>query len=107
MREGGNNQSELVARKASEAMGIPVLADCVRRVVDNPSQTGLTLLERKENVKGIFRVTRPEAIAGKTLILLDDVITTGVTMNECARVLMHAGAQEIFSLAVIHPGSTI
>lgn len=107
LRERGYNQSELIARRASEETGIPVLADCTRRVVDNPSQTGLTLEERKENVKGIFRVTRPEAIKGKTLILIDDVITTGVTMNECARMLLQAGAQEIFSLAVIHPGSTI
>ncbi len=106
-RERSYNQSEIIARKASAETGLGVLADCVQRMVDNPSQTGLTLEERKENVKGIFAVIKPELVAGKTIILVDDVMTTGVTLNECARMLSRAGAAEIFCMAAIHPGSTI
>jgi ComF family protein len=106
-RERGYNQSEIIARRAAAATGIPVSAECLRRIVDNPSQTGLSLEERHENVKGIFKVTAPEEVVGKTLILIDDVMTTGVTMNECARVFREAGAADIVTLAVIHPGSTI
>lgn len=102
-RERGYNQSEILAEHASLQCGIPMLPDIIKRTVNNPSQTGLDLADRKRNVDGIFEIEKPEEIKGKRILLIDDVITSGVTMNECAKLLKKKGALEVLCLAVIHP----
>jgi len=64
------------------------------------TQTGSNRDERKENIKGAFEVTDKKKIAGKNIILIDDVYTTGATINECAKTLIKAGAQKVAVLTL-------
>ena len=106
LREREYNQSELLARYASEYCNVPLASHIITRIINNPTQTGLSQQERRENVKGIFRIENPDAVKDKNILLLDDVMTSGLTMNECAKTLKKAGASEVCCLAVIHPGTT-
>jgi ComF family protein len=94
LRERGYNQAELIAHGASEVTSIPVRADLVQRSKFTHSQTTLSLDERQKNVEDAFALRRPDSseIRGKTFILVDDVITTGATIEACGRALREAGA---------------
>jgi ComF family protein len=97
----GFNQAELLARCIGEELGIRVLPKGLSRLRDTRPQTSLSLTQRKENVKGAFQVKAPsEFIRGKTILLVDDVLTTGLTASECARVLKRAGAERVHVLTV-------
>lgn len=102
-RERGYNQSLLLAEESCRWCGIPVLQDGLLRLKNNRSQTGLNRHQRYENVAGIFRVPDVKAVRKKQIILIDDVMTTGVTLNECARVLADAGAVRVYAVALVHP----
>ena len=90
-RKRGYNQSERLAAGVSQITGLPVEQRAVVRVVDNPTQTRLSTAERMENVKGIFQLVNPSCVAGKHVLLVDDVITTGSTLRACAHALLEAG----------------
>lgn len=94
LRERGYNQSELLARGIAEHWRIPVWADCVERARATSTQTQLTPAERRRNVSGAFRAV-PGAVnfRGAHLVLVDDVVTTAATLNECATALHEAGAR--------------
>ncbi|MFQ5868413.1 MAG: ComF family protein [Candidatus Zixiibacteriota bacterium] len=96
LRERGFNQSEAVAGQLSEKLGIPVLSDSVIRKRNTRTQTGLSREERRKNVKGAFKLTGKVDLEGRRLLLVDDVLTTGATMSECARTLKSAGAERIW-----------
>jgi predicted amidophosphoribosyltransferase len=64
------------------------------------SQTRLSRVERNKNVFGAFAVRKPELFSKKQILLIDDVLTTGITASECARILKKAGAQKVFLLAL-------
>lgn len=100
----GYNQSERLAAGISEVTGIPVCEEALVRDVDNVSQTHLSAEERRENVKEIFRLARPELVAGKHVLLIDDVITTGSTLKQCAYRLLEAEGLKlsVMSLAISH-----
>jgi ComF family protein len=100
------NQSHYIARGISQVTHIPIYKNVVRRVRNNPSQTHLTLRERIENVEGIFQLTRPELIAGKHILLVDDVTTTGSTLSSCARELAKATDVSISILTLAVAGRT-
>jgi predicted amidophosphoribosyltransferase len=70
------------------------------RTRETASQTGLTRHQRRANVRGAFAVIRPEKVRGRSILLVDDVMTTGTTVNECSRVLLRAGAKEVFVATV-------
>jgi ComF family protein len=93
------NQSELLAhiigRRCSKRMCTGVL----RRVRNTASQSVLQKPDREENVKGAFRVTREKKVKGRTILLVDDVMTTCATAAECARVLRKAGARRVYVAA--------
>lgn len=92
----GFNQSELIARNAAlhlDRVRFRVHRGVLRRVRPTVSQTGLTRHQRRENVRGAFVVT--EQLRDRTVVLIDDVYTTGTTLNECARVLRRAGARQV------------
>jgi len=95
--ERGYNQSELLARAVGKELGLLVDNPLIR-VRDNPSQTGLTETERKKNVAGIFEVKG--GMSGKVILLVDDVMTTGATIEEGARVLKEAGALAVLGAVV-------
>ena len=97
-RQRGFNQTELIARTALrhlERSGFELRTRILRRVRATVSQTGLTRHQRRENVRGAFLVRRPEHVRDRSVLIVDDVYTTGTTLNECARVLRAAGATQV------------
>ena len=96
LRWRGFNQSVLLARQVSRAYGIPVDPFVVRRNKETPPQTQLTEEERRKNVRGVFSLNPQKRIEGKRVLLVDDVYTSGATVNECSRVLKKGGAQEVY-----------
>lgn len=94
-RKRGFDQVELLAQKLGEELGVkpqPIL----KKIRDNPAQSGIVgQAERRANVLGVYQVVCPEVIQGKRVLLLDDIVTTGATAGECARVLLTAGAKEV------------
>jgi ComF family protein len=103
-RQRGFNQSELIAQhalKLGAGNGRLVLrSKILERRRETQSQIGLTRHQRRENLRGSFAVARPEEIAGREVLLVDDVFTTGTTVSECARVLRRAGASKVFVATV-------
>jgi ComF family protein len=99
-RERGFNQAALLARRAARVWGLPLAADALGRAVPTATQTALAGRERQDNVRGAFTVRRPEAVAGRRVGLVDDVLTTGATAGECARCLHDAGAAAVVVLTV-------
>jgi len=95
----GFNQAELLAREVSKRYGIPVVR-AVRRTQLRAPQAGLSNHERRRNVRGVFAVSDPKAVAGRRILLVDDVITTGSTAAACARVLKQAGASRVTLLTL-------
>ena len=96
----GYNQSELIARKTAGYLGITPAADCLLKIKSTKDQARLKDGQRPENLKNAFVCSKPWLISGKNILLVDDVFTTGATMNECARVLKEAGAKEVIGLAI-------
>lgn len=102
-RTRGFNQAEEIARAlVSETASTRIQLDTTSlvRQRETASQTGLTRHQRRANVRGAFAAVRHGAVQGKSILLVDDVMTTGTTAGECARVLMKAGAKEVFVATV-------
>lgn len=101
-RSRGYNQSLLLAQGVSRVTGLPVEDGALVRTKNNPTQTSRARSERMLNVQGIFKTVRQEAVNGRHVLLVDDVITTGATVTACADALQAAGATgvSILSLAV-------
>jgi ComF family protein len=99
-RERGFNQAALLAGRLGRTWRVPVRDDVLVRAVPTPSQTELDASARLANVRGAFRVRRPEAIAGRHVLLVDDILTTGATLSECARCLRAGGAATVGALTV-------
>jgi len=100
LRERGFNQSKVLAAGISRELEIPVM-DCLDKIKNTKHQSELDRSDRLSNLTGAFRVRDPQDITGKIILLIDDVMTTGSTLNECARVLLDDGAKEVrcFTLA--------
>ena len=94
-RERGFNQSELLAAGLSRFCGVPLAQRKLARSRYTKTQTRLDVAERRENMRRAFRVATPGYFRGKSVLLIDDVHTTGATVNECARVLKADGAERV------------
>ncbi len=102
-RRRGFNQAHLMLDQWQKMSTVKISADLCKRLRTDVllrnkktvPQTGLGRSERKENIEGAFSVQRSEIIAGKTVLLVDDVYTTGATVNECARLLLQSGAENV------------
>ncbi len=98
-RERGYNQSEYIAQGIASIVGKPIVSDAVRRKRYTQTQTKLNIQERYENMKDAF-VTLPYSsrkLYGKACLLVDDIITTGATMNSCAKEILTAGTKSIIA----------
>jgi ComF family protein len=93
LRERGYNQALQLARQLGRRLRVPVAADLLRRVRATATQQGLDAVARKSNLRGAFAVTAP--VTGQQLLLVDDVLTTGATVRECAHALRTAGAAAV------------
>lgn len=103
-RERGFNQSEKIAEYLAEEFGLEIRCDTLKRTREHVPQAEITDRKtRKQNVSGSFSCSNPDAVRKKIVMLVDDVYTSGATMEECARVLKMAGAKEIWG-AVIAKG---
>ena len=102
-RARGFNQAEEIGRsfcRAQASTGIKLEATLLIRTRETTSQTGLTRAQRRANLRGAFAVRHQEKLRGRSILLVDDVMTTGSTASECARVLLRAGAKEVFVATV-------
>lgn len=106
LRERGFNQSLLLARHVAEALAVELDFLSLRRIKYTLPQTGLTRKERRQNIRRAFQLENASKIRDTSLLLVDDVATTGSTLNACAHVLKRAGARKIYCLTLaraIHP----
>ena len=97
-KERGFNQSKLLADELSKMIGIPVLDGNLIRVKNTKTQTELSYKERQENLEKAFKVLNWREIKGKRIVLIDDVLTTGSTLNHCAHALLNSGAAAVYAL---------
>jgi ComF family protein len=103
LRQRGFNQSELLLRawkKASHQAAPPIASGVLVRAAATQAQAGLSRRDREVNIRGVFAVQRPELVRGRHLVVVDDVITTGATVAECARALLSSGAARVDVLAL-------
>ncbi len=96
----GYNQSEEIAKELSKKLNIPLALGNLIKIKTTKPQAELSREERKNNLKDAFIVSSPEELRGRKILLLDDVYTTGSTMEECAKVLRKSGAKEVWGIAV-------
>ena len=97
----GYNQSQILADNVSQRFGRPLLTRCLCRTAPTPSQTSVSREKRMQHLRGVFAVRRPEMTRGKTLLLIDDVLTTGATCAECSRVLTQNGQAKAVYVATV------
>lgn len=96
----GYDQVELIARAVGKELGIEPVPTLKKRR-NNPPQSGLRdAAQRRANVLGVYQVLDPLQLSGKQILLLDDIMTTGATAGECARMLLTAGAKEVYCAAI-------
>lgn len=103
LRERGFNQAEEIARafmRQRVLRSIQLDTSSLVRVRQTASQTGLTRHQRRANLRGAFAVVKPERIEDRSVMVIDDVMTTGTTASECSRVLLRAGAKQVFVATV-------
>lgn len=96
----GYNQAYLISRSMGRELGIPDRSGLLERIRCTDAQSLLRKGERQQNVTGAFRVTDPEKVRDKSILLIDDIITTGYTINECSRVLKESGALSVTAAVV-------
>ena len=96
----GYDQVQLLAEAVGAELGMEVVPT-LKKIRHNPPQSGIgDAAHRRANVMGVYEAIDPAQLAGKRILLLDDIITTGATASECARVLLTAGAKEVICAAI-------
>ena len=97
--ERGYNQSELIAKRISNTLRIPYSSKSLKRIKNTKTQVGLNAIERAVNVRDAFYGS-PELLKEKSVLIIDDITTTGSTINECSRAVMNAGAKCVFCFTI-------
>ena len=104
LRKRSYNQSEHLAKGVAQATGLPLLTTAIARVVDNPSQTTLDPSQRRDNVREIFAVVDADALAGRHIVVIDDVITVGATLLSLLQTLRPVPHLRVSLLALCAAG---
>jgi ComF family protein len=103
----GYDQAELLAAEVSRRLALPLAGRALVRRRHTPPQAGLDRASRRRNVADSFLVARADRVRGRTMLLVDDVLTTGATADACARSLVAAGARRVFALAFARAGKPV
>lgn len=98
--ERGYNQSYYIAKGVGKILDVNSSERIVKRVKYTESQTKMNLNEREENISNAFIISKKNVVAGKNILLLDDVITTGATISECGKILLEASANKIYAASI-------
>ncbi len=91
LKQRGYNQSELIAKEISRILSIQIKTNIIEKIKDTPPQSTLNKNQRKENAKGAYIAKNTQKIKDKKILIIDDIYTTGNTINECAKVLVQNG----------------
>ena len=103
LRRRGYDQARLLAEAVAKELGLPG-EGLLRKVRNTPPQSGIDTPEaRRANVSGVYAAAEPNHAAGKCILLIDDIITTGATVSECARILLLSGAESVYAAALAVP----
>ncbi|MDD4602030.1 MAG: ComF family protein [Negativicutes bacterium] len=100
LKERGYNQNDLIFKGWAKRQGLMWCSDNLVRTRPTQPQWELKLSERRKNIKDAFVVTRPDDVFGRSILLVDDIITSGTTMDECARTLKKSGARTVCGLTL-------
>jgi len=96
----GYNQSEELAKELSNILQIPVISDVLIKIKSTKPQMELSKEQREKNLEGVFEIKNPEKFSGKKIFLVDDVYTTGSTMQECAKTLKENGIKTVWGIVI-------
>lgn len=102
LRERGFNQTELMAKTISQLTNINMKSKILNKTKDNLKQSMVELNQRSKNVSQVYEIKKNNEIKGRTVILIDDIYTTGATMNECAKILKKNGVAKVIAIAVLY-----
>jgi len=100
IRWRGFNQAQVIAERLGTFLCIPVDTDVLKRTRETKTQTGLDRPARHKNINGAFNCKKTDSIKNKSVLIIDDVVTTGATMEECARVLIENGASSVTGISI-------
>lgn len=98
----GFNQAELLANELNKKLGLQVISNNLVRVKNTITQTNLSKVQRQQNVSKAFNITDKSFFKNKVVLVIDDVYTTGSTLNECAKELFKSGAKKVYCLTIAH-----
>ncbi|MFM2392673.1 MAG: hypothetical protein RLZZ546_650 [Bacteroidota bacterium] len=96
----GYNQSEVIAEGIHEETNIPILRNAIIKKSETSSQTNKSRTDRLDNVEGVFKVVKPESVVGKNILIVDDVVTTGATIESLGKELIASGANKLYLFSV-------
>lgn len=99
-KDRGYNQSEEIARELSKIIKVPICSDVLIKIKETPSQAELKKEQRIKNLENTFTIYNPQKIKNKKIFLIDDIYTTGSTMQECARILKTAKVKQIWGITI-------
>lgn len=102
VKERGFNQSHLIAEVVAKECGLKFLKQMVKRVKNTPTQTALSSLERRQNVKDAFEILDKTTVKNANILIIDDIITTGATLDELGKLFKKHKANNVFALTFCH-----
>ena len=99
-KERGYNQSLLIAKELSKKLRIPVSSKCLYKIKNTIEQSKLNKSEREKNIQNVYELKNKEVLNNKTVLLIDDIYTTGNTVNEASKILKNANIKSIIVLVI-------
>lgn len=102
LKQRGYNQAETLCKSFEEKLGLKINTTNFIRTIDTPTQTALNKAERKKNLENAFKVVDKNIFKGKTILLIDDVYTTGATLEEASKTLLKSGVKSVICLTLAH-----